>query len=153
MMNGTVSLIEPWALGYPPDAVLVHPLARIWPEVEELLAPAITRSGGRLSPATVFDALWAGDMQLWLAYDREGNPIGAVVTEIAIYRTGLKTVRGLLLGGRDMQTWLPAVAHEIEAWARGHGCRYVEGGGRKGFERATGWKAVGTEYEKDLSDA
>lgn len=115
----------------------------VWPEASKFLNRSIEMSGGRLSQATVLEALLNRETQLWLA------PEGALVTQIATYPTGMKVVILLLVGG-TMSKWLHLLP-EIEEWARAEGCETSElPRGRKGWSRVLkGWNEM-VFMEKEL---
>lgn len=119
-----------------------------WLTVREILDPAIKRSGGRLSKASVLEGLLNREMQLWLAVD-EGIR-GAAVTQIAIHPTGLKVLSALLVSGTGFGKW-EHLWDEIEDWARTMGCRKSEiPRGRKGWaRRLKGWTEM-VFMEKEL---
>jgi hypothetical protein len=101
---------------------------KVWPHASDLLNKSIEMSGGRLSQATVLDALLNREMQLWLA------PEGAMVTQIVTYPTGIKVMLLLLVGG-VMEKWLHLLP-QVEAWGRSKGCDISElPRGRKGWSK------------------
>jgi len=129
----------------------------LWAAAAVLLAPALAVSGTH-EPDDVAAAVAVGDMQLWLA---DGL---AIVTEIAVYPQ-LKALNFCFVGGEalrrqqkasDADTPLsPAgetLLSAVSSFARRHGCRRLNGGGRAGWGRALefdGWKKT-TEYYKDF---
>lgn len=120
----------------------------VWPVVSKILDPAIKRSGGRLSRASVLEGLLKREMQLWLAVD--GEILGAMVTQIATHPTGLKVLVGLLVGGKDLKRWVHLWPH-IEDWGRSLGCEVAEmPRGRGGWTRVfKDWNAM-TFMEKKI---
>ena len=123
----------------------------MWPTVHPFLKPAIERTSGRLDEATVFKGLMTGELVLWAIF-RDG-PLGAVVTQIFTWPSGLRVARCLLAGGRDHADWLDHF-HMIEEWAKEHGCHRLEAWGRPGWERSLskekGWRLTGIEMEKEI---
>lgn len=109
-------------------------------------------TSGRLDEATVFKALLTGDFFLWLVV-KEGL-IGAFVTQICIWPTGLREARFVLAGGEDHKAWIPLMV-DVEAWARENKCQIIDASGRKGWQRAMekvpGWRVMAIQMEKSLA--
>lgn len=123
---------------------------KIWPVVEPLIAPSLRYGNGCFLPADLRDACMETRMQLWVAVDDARREIiAAVVTRIAVYprRKALSVPFG---GGRRMREWLPLLNETIEAFAREKGCDFMEGGARKGWVRAAGYRTIGAMLVKDL---
>lgn len=130
----------------------IHPVPywrveETWPVVSSVLSPAIERSQGRYSLGSVLDFLLKRDMQLWVI--RRGSVIGAVVTEIRVYPTGLKAVAVVLLAGEDFDSWFPLWRY-IEKWALANGCSLAEMVGRRGWEKKLGWQLTAVEMVKEI---
>ena len=123
-----------------------------WNEAYKFLGPAIRLSHGRMSSDSILTSLMGQELQLWFAED--GAEIkAALVTELLVYKTGLKAVRVVLLGGVNMKDWLH-FASTIDAWGKSKGCSVIEAMGvRSGWARVSGWKQTGVNLEKDLSNA
>ena len=122
----------------------------VWKEASVLLAPAVNRSLGRYDLDSLLASLLHREMQLWCVWD--GVMIAAVLTQMNVWPTGLKTARVVMAGGMYMKKWTHMM-DLIEQWARAHGCRYLEAGGRPGWKKVLGWKQIAVELVKDLSDA
>ncbi|MGI9306715.1 MAG: hypothetical protein ACR2P5_05360 [Gammaproteobacteria bacterium] len=114
------------------------------------LAMAIQKSNGRMSPETTYETLCAGNMRLWLIH-YEGY-IGALVTEIVSWPTGLKVARFVLAGGRGSKLWMQLLPF-FEEYGRNNGCRILEISGRPGWEKRlpNGWNKLAVEMEKDIA--
>lgn len=120
----------------------------VWPSIKKFLDKPIELSNGRLSNLSVLDALLEREMQLWLAVDKE--VLGAMVTQIITYSTGLKVLSVVLIGGREMDKWI-RFWPLIEEWGRFHGCKIAEiPRGRWGWSRVLkDWNAM-TFMEKKI---
>ena len=155
-MQTTLKPIEPSPTLSLVDEISVTKVERqeivaVWPVALPYLEPAIERTSGRLDEATVFKGLVTGELVLWLIV-RNGL-LGALVTQIFTWPSGLRVARCLLAGGKDHTDWLDHF-HLIEAWARENGCTILEAWGRPGWEkslsRLKGWRRVGIEMEKKI---
>jgi hypothetical protein len=120
----------------------------VWPSIKKFLDKPIELSNGRLSNLSVLDALLEREMQLWLAVDKE--VLGAMVTQIVTYPTGLKVLSVVLIGGKEMNKWIH-LWPQIEEWGKSHGCKVVEiPRGRWGWSRVLkDWNAM-TFMEKKI---
>lgn len=99
----------------------------------------------------VLEALLRRDMQLWvsLAGDNGAEIEAAVVTEIVRYPRR-KACRVFLVGGRRLRDWLRPMNALLESFARAHGCDFMEGGARRGWARAAGYREIGVVLAKSL---
>jgi len=123
----------------------------VWHLALPLLRKPIEGTGGRLSPETVFAFLTMGQFQLWLVTDTETRC--AAVSEIAVYPTGLRALRVLILGGEDLGRWVK-LWNIAEQWAAERGCVKAETVGRKGWtEVLADWTQTKVHMEKDIVDA
>ena len=103
-----------------------------------------------MSPATVYSTLCAGGMRLWLIdFERY---IGALVTEIVTWPTGLKVARFVLAGGFDSKSWMDLLPF-FEEYGRNNGCKILEISGRPGWEKRLpdGWEKLAVEMEKNIA--
>ena len=122
----------------------------VWKEASVLLEPAVNRSLGRYDLNSLHAALLHREMQLWCVWDRV--MIAAVLTQMNVWPTGMKTARVVMAGGMYMKKWTHMM-DLIEQWAKANGCKYLEAGGRPGWKKVLGWKQTAVELVKDLSDA
>jgi hypothetical protein len=109
----------------------------------EWLEAALNRGGPTHEKNHVRDLVMTGKVQLW------PMPNAAIATEIIVYPTGMKELRGWLSGGRldEVLSALP----QIEAWAKAMGCVRATYTGRKGWIRAMpDYRAVAVVGEKEL---
>ena len=125
-------------------------LPEAWPIAQPFLERAIERSSGRMSPGTVYETLRAGKMRLWLIHLEKY--IGALVTEIVSWPTGLKVARFVLAGGNTSERWMDLLPF-FEEYGRNNGCKILEISGRPGWEKRLpdGWHKLAVEMEKDIA--
>lgn len=113
--------------------------------IDRYIVSALEYAEGTHSLDDVRRMILAGDAQLWL------GARSAIVTEVASYPSGLKTVHYWLVGGAmsevlDMQD-------RIDGWAKSIGCTRATACGRRGWERVLaqrGWRAAGVSYAREL---
>ena len=125
-------------------------ITAIWPKALELLIPALDRFDSGYSVEDVLHALQGGDMQLWIAGEYEA----AVVTQILVFPQ-FKICRLFAAGGGGMEAWMDDMEEAIENWARQVGCKYLTGGGRRGWKKMgerRGWKTIGVEMSKEIAN-
>lgn len=123
---------------------------KIWPHCEGFIARALKYAYGCYEAVDLRDACIATRMQLWVAMDTDTREvIAAVLTRISVYPR--KKALGVPFGGgRRMREWMDAMGDTLEAYAKQHGCEFMEGGARKGWIRARGWRSLGVMLVKDL---
>lgn len=109
-------------------------LRTIWTTVAPLLSPAVKRSGGRVTMATLFSALSERRSVLWVAYPEDRTIRAAFVTRVAQY-PAKKTLVVDFTGGSDMPLWVNDAQATFRAYATDAGCAAVELAGRAGWER------------------
>lgn len=151
MPRQTGTTVISWSPRHGLEGIQSQDVPERWLDVRQWLLPAIERSGGRLSERTVFDGARATRYQLWVIH--AGDPVGAMVTRVAVYDTGLRALEIVLIGGRDIETWGAAMT-EIDDLARAKECALIEGQGRLGWEGRVpdGWKRTFACFEKDLRE-
>lgn len=89
------------------------------------------RRGGTDDAEFFRERVFAGDWQLWLAWDGEAK--GVVLTSLADMVRGRVAVIKVC-AGRDFRAWAHLV-ETMEEWARANGCIGLETSGRPGFGR------------------
>ena len=134
-------------------------------KIPELVEKACKFSGGRFTPDVVLEAC-AGknpalNWQMWLVFDPKAKPENFskgvkvfVVTNIALYPTGLKVAEVLLIAGRgESSEWMQYV-DALKGWAERQECDRIQFIGRRGFQRKLGpaWREVSAMYEFDLKE-
>ena len=98
---------------------------------------------------TIANAVMAGDMLLWLAWD--GTEIyAACVTQLGT-SNGRRFCLIVAVGGRDMSRWLYLV-NRLEQYAKDEGCQSIALIGRRGWERELPeYKVKRVTLEKELT--
>lgn len=123
-----------------------------WERDFDRLAPyieaALGYTGGTHTLDDVRRGIADGRLQFWPASD------SFIITEIALYPTGLKVVNFWLAGGHLDE--LEPLLYIVEGWAKEQGCSTATCTGRRGWERsfltkAAGWTPALTFYAKELA--
>lgn len=120
-----------------------------WPTVEPWIAAALAGRSVQLLPVDIYEGCLARQIQMWLAMS-DVAPVAAAVSRIDRYpRAVICTM--IAIGGSGVDDWLLRFEPEIAAWAEARGCDYIEGAGRRGWERkATNYTPVYTVYRRKL---
>jgi hypothetical protein len=126
----------------PEDAVPV------WPQIETHIANALRSFDGCYHPIDILADLLEKRRHLWLAGDDKGIA-AAVVCNVVTYPR-CRAYNVMLVGGRDMRSWLKPMCDALEEYARSIGCRHMEGGFRRGWAKAAGYREVGVTLLKEL---
>lgn len=124
------------------QSILHEDVARLWPVVAPLLAPAVARSEGRYDMRAVLDDLRTGRSLLWVVYDDEAVVHAAFTARAAHYPRATWLVVDFL-GGADLAQWVETCDSVLAAFARDGGYDGVELVGRHGWARALaafGWR-------------
>lgn len=145
-MRDSVDMLEMSAV--PPAAI-----EYVWTDVEPMLQKAVSASGGRYNTVSVLDALFKGEIGLWVILDGR-EIIAAATTRICQYPKG-RALAIDWMGGTRMKEWLPLVQETFVRYARENGCNELQGYGRRAWGRVLrthGWKPDYVAYKMDLSD-
>jgi hypothetical protein len=127
--------------------VLPYEIAAVWVDVQEMVAEGLRRGRSHWGPLNVLEQLFLGNMHLWLS--KTGDRIEACcVTQILIYPTA-KVCSVFVISGENRGNWMK-FEHSIAAWGKAQGCEYMEGYGRKGWGRISGWEPVHTLFRRAL---
>lgn len=127
-----------WSTGIVPRGEL----EQFWPLALPMLAPAIARSGGRMSDATVHASIQRGTHLLWAVTD--GPDIAAVATTRVAQYPLKKMLVVECLGGNRMKEWLENLTSTLRDFARDSGLDGIEMYGRGGWAKALtpyGWRS------------
>lgn len=112
-------------------------LIEVWDRAEPLLQRVLDQFDSGYTSEDVLTELQHERMQLW----KIGDWDALMVTEIY----NVPRWRALLIVwcvGDRMDEWLDPAFEMLERFARAHGCKYVEGRGRRGWTKALahrGW--------------
>lgn len=129
----------------------VNDLPRFWDMLEPLVINACEHSGGAFSPKIVLEGVYHGAMKM-LALVEDGQAHSIMVLQVNQMPTGLRFLSILLVGGRDMDAWLP-FEPELDDLARAHGCAMVRTIGRKGLaKKLPHWRMSQIVLERSVTD-
>jgi len=124
--------------GVPSDAI-----DGMWPIVVEHILKGLEFSHGELDVDTIYRALINREMQLWSAFQTDGECVASLVTEM-FYFGNKKVMRLVVLGGGHMSDWLDFL-DTLREWAAENGCDRIEAYCREGMMRrleAYGYKKL-----------
>lgn len=128
-------------------------LPAVWTEASEKLAPAVTRSNGRVSVADLKNDVLNGDSLLWAVW-QDGSPVAYYTTRVTAYPRKKAMVLEWI-GGSGIENWMDATIEAMREHARANECDHLEFTGREGWSRMldrTGWKPEYVCYRMELSD-
>jgi len=146
----SISSTKPHPHGSNCKIVLVSPedIPYIWEKVHEHLKLMMPHSEGELNPEDFYDAIYEGEMQLWVAVDGD-ELLASMVTQIVNYPRK-RIMRIISIAGKSMEEWIEYMPI-IEDWALEHGCVSLECWGRKGWLKVLkDWKCSYHIITKDL---
>lgn len=140
-----MSFPDGWAV----SSVRPELLAEVWPHVVEKIAKGIERaSQGALTPAGIYQAVAAGDMELWLVHD--GREVMAAVVLRVNARPDGHALTVVLVAGREFHRWGRHIQELIRDYAQIIGANTVQAVARPGMARwleRMGWKKKATVME------
>lgn len=129
----------------------VNSLPRLWDQIEPLLVRACDHSGGAFTSQSVVDGLMEGRLAM-LALAEGERVTSIMIVRIADYGSGLRVFECVLVGGADMDAWMP-FEPRMDELARQAGCHRVIAMVRKGLIRKLPhWKLAAYVVERDLND-
>ena len=119
-------------------------------DASRLLAPSVELSGGRESLDTLWYRLTHDYFQLWMFFDEDNIPEGALVTSIEQHP--LKKMLNLrFIGGDNLDGWHEELLETLERYAKENGCDGMETVGRFGWKKFLGnfgWETTHIVCEK-----
>lgn len=130
------------------DGVQSSEVPILWPSVLEFLYNVVNHSED-LDLATVRKRLLFKELQLWLV-TKNREQLGVFVTEIKPPALMLA-----MLGGKDVQEWLPDVIDVANRFGGEHGCNYIEVIGRPGwrkFQKQMGFRHTYSVFRKEITN-
>lgn len=119
-----------------------------WDRAAPLIDLARRRFDRKMDLGHLYDDLRKGYQQLWLVKD-DGATIAAMTTIVEVYPKA-KTLRIMLIGGRNMRQWLHAALCVIKDAAKRLECDTIEADGRLGWTKYAhecGFKEIARIYE------
>ncbi len=105
----------------------------MWGIVVGNLEKGLEYSNGEISIEDIYLGLQSREMQLWSAFNEDGDCVASMVSEIINYPKK-RACRMILVGGGLMKYWLD-YQHEFMRWAKENGCDRVEAYCRDGMMR------------------
>lgn len=125
----------------------------LWHLVEPLLRLAVDVTPDKLSTDDVLQQTHEGVYGIWVIIDEKNKDIvAAAATRIGEYPKG-NALCVDFVGGKRMREWLPDFAERMREHAKHNNCKWLEGYGRRAWERwlkPHGWKPKMTIYEMEL---
>ncbi len=109
----------------------------VWADCLDWLEPALNRFPGAPDTLDLFLSVLEGTRQLWIAWDEDRQEIAAAaITELVRYDGSPQNVcRVPWVGGRNIDKWGRSLLSLLKEWSVDHGCRFMEGSGRRGWKK------------------
>lgn len=104
----------------------------LWNEAKKYLEDAIALNRGEFDLPDIYNLIREKKMQLWGIHD--GGLKAVMVTEVVEYPKA-KRVRVVLIGGYEMDAWLPLVIDSLDRFKDQVGADGIEILGRRGWVR------------------
>tara|TARA_R100001594_G_scaffold133004_1_gene173481 strand:+ start:1393 stop:1830 length:438 start_codon:yes stop_codon:yes gene_type:complete len=127
-MGQTLEKLKVTISGIPHEA-----LDGMWPIIVDHIVKGLEYGHGELDVEDIYRGLKARDMQLWSAFQSDGECVASLVTEI-FYFGKKKVMRFIVIGGGHMADWLDNI-DILQEWAKENGCERVEAYCRDGLAR------------------
>jgi hypothetical protein len=105
----------------------------MWPMVVDHIIKGLEHGHGELDIEDIYGGLKSRDMQLWAAFQTDGECVASLVTEI-FYFGKKKVMRFIVIGGGHMADWLDNI-DILQEWAKENECERVEAYCRDGLAR------------------
>ena len=134
--------------------VLKEHLSLFWADASKVLEKSVATAKGKFKIKDILPRLTDGSMVLWVVIDPETTKVIAAITTRVIEYPQAKSLAMDWIGGTRMKDWLPMAQESISRYAKEHKCKYLEGYGRKGWDRwlrKYGWKLDYIAYKMELS--
>lgn len=111
----------------------------MWGHFEPFVAKACAYSRGRYTPDWAIEAAYSENANIWAILDG-ASPVGAVVTTLQRYPTGLIVAQVMLTGGAGMlrgakraKADMDSFRVKLNAWAKQWGAQEIEWMGRENW--------------------
>lgn len=124
----------------------------IFPKVKHYLEKAAVLSGGRMTIEEIENNVLNKEHQLWIAFN-DNEIVATADTEVVKYCTGVKTLVGHFIGGKDLESWKQPIVDAMAMFGKAEGCTKIEFMGRRGWTKPLkqiGWKETYRVYEYNL---
>ena len=117
------------------QAVSPQKAVLMWEHIAPHLDKAVRLSPEVISMDDVYEGVASGDYLVWLAIDEEEKQIvAAFTTRVAEYPQAKALVVDFV-GGKRMKEWAGLAVSEVRKQAALNNCRWIEGYGRRAWER------------------
>lgn len=124
----------------------------VWSSVAKVLKKSVGTARGKYEVDDLYPLLKDEELVLWVVSDQDGEVVAAITTRLILYPQASAMAMDWI-GGTRMKEWLPMAQERISEHARRHNCKYLEGYGRKGWDRwlrKYGWKPDYIAYKMEL---
>ena len=143
----------PTGLGFMP--VPKEYVGAVWPYAARVLKRSVQTAEGKFEVDDVFSHIMTDQYVLWIIVDHDDKDeiVAAITTRLIPYPQGMSMAMDWI-GGTRMKEWLPLAQETLSRYARDHGCKYLEGYGRKAWGRwleKYGWKPDYIAYKMELN--
>ena len=116
------------------EQVLINDIPDIWHDICKFLEPAIDRSGGEVSKASLLRRLMTGETTLFIIKDEDGIITVMFTLEVLVFESGLRTLAIPLVGGKGFLDMLITADEFLRTTAKNLDCSYI-----RGFSVRGGW--------------
>ena len=124
-----------------------------WDRLEPLLNKAVILDSDTYSIESVKLAVEQGTYAVWIAYDNDDNILGAITTRVMVVPSGKRGISLDFIGGARITDWIDMGQEMIENYAKEIKCDFIQGYGRRAWERygsKLGYETLYTTYRKNL---
>ena len=127
----------------------------VWPQVSEIMEKSVKTAEGKYKVEDLYPEIMDNQIVLWIIADHDNDDeiIAAITTRLIEYPQGNSMAMDWI-GGKRMKDWLPLAQDRISNYAKIHDCKYLEGYGRRGWDRwlrKYGWKPDYIAYKMELN--
>ncbi len=135
--------------------VPVEFLDSVWTKVSDIMERSVKTAEGKYKVEDLYPEIVDNQIVLWIVadHDRDDEIIAAITTRLIEYPQGNSMAMDWI-GGKRMKDWLPLAQERISHYAKIHNCKYLEGYGRRGWDRwlrKYGWKPDYIAYKMELN--
>lgn len=127
----------------------------VWSKVAEIMKRSVGTAEGKYEVEDLHTCIMNDEIVLWIVadHDKDDEIIAAITTRLIEYPQGNSMAMDWI-GGKRMKDWLPLAQERISQYAKIHNCKYLEGYGRRGWDRwlrKYGWKPDYIAYKMELN--
>lgn len=131
------------------QGILAKDAPHMWPVVSDWCEGALEYAGGLMNLDDVKAAVAKNEMQMWVVMNAS-TPQAVCITEIRRYPRA-NVLTAILIGGTKLHKWAAQLDSLLTRFATANNCKFVDGYGRKGWEKivnSLGWARRATIYMK-----